>query len=90
MSATADILIVDDDASLRTALGEYLSGAGYAVRVADGEPDPVPVLGEGWGIGGLEPPGDRRDSGHGPDATGPGWLSAPGCSGPARRRRDAR
>ncbi len=36
MSATADILIVDDDASLRTALGEYLSGAGYAVRVADG------------------------------------------------------
>ena len=27
MSATADILIVDDDASLRAALGDYLSGA---------------------------------------------------------------
>ena len=36
MSATADILIVDDDASLRAALGDYLSGAGYAVRTADG------------------------------------------------------
>lgn len=36
MSATADILIVDDDASLRAALRDYLSGAGYAVRTADG------------------------------------------------------
>ena len=36
MTATPDILIVDDDASLRTALGDYLSGAGYAVRTADG------------------------------------------------------
>lgn len=36
MSATADILIVDDDASLRAALQDYLSGAGYAVRTADG------------------------------------------------------
>ena len=36
MSATADILIVDDDASLRAALADYLAGAGYAVRTADG------------------------------------------------------
>lgn len=36
MNATADILIVDDDASLRAALGDYLSGVGYAVRSADG------------------------------------------------------
>ncbi len=36
MSATADILIVDDDTSLRAALRDYLSGAGYAVRTADG------------------------------------------------------
>lgn len=36
MTATADILIVDDDASLRGALQDYLSGAGYAVRTADG------------------------------------------------------
>lgn len=36
MDAAADILIVDDDASLRAALQEYLSGAGYAVRTADG------------------------------------------------------
>jgi len=36
MSATADILIVDDDASLRAALADYLTGAGYAVRTADG------------------------------------------------------
>lgn len=36
MTATADILIVDDDASLRAALDDYLSGAGYAVRTADG------------------------------------------------------
>lgn len=36
MSVTTDILIVDDDASLRAALGDYLSGAGYAVRTADG------------------------------------------------------
>lgn len=36
MNATTDILIVDDDASLRTALRDYLSGAGYAVRTADG------------------------------------------------------
>jgi CheY-like chemotaxis protein len=35
MDATADILIVDDDASLRAALQDYLSGAGYAVRTAD-------------------------------------------------------
>ncbi|MFE9084458.1 response regulator transcription factor [Brevundimonas sp. NPDC003935] len=36
MNATADILIVDDDASLRGALQDYLSGAGYGVRTADG------------------------------------------------------
>jgi two-component system OmpR family response regulator len=36
MSTTADILIVDDDASLRAALGDYLSDAGYVVRTADG------------------------------------------------------
>lgn len=36
MNAAADILIVDDDASLRSALGDYLAGAGYAVRSADG------------------------------------------------------
>ena len=36
MNTTADILIVDDDASLRAALQDYLSGAGYAVRTADG------------------------------------------------------
>lgn len=35
MSAPANILIVDDDASLRAALGDYLSGAGYSVRTAD-------------------------------------------------------
>ncbi|MBN9481249.1 MAG: response regulator transcription factor [Bordetella sp.] len=36
MDAAADILIVDDDASLRAALRDYLSDAGYAVRTADG------------------------------------------------------
>jgi two-component system, OmpR family, response regulator len=36
MSASADILVVDDDASLRVALSEYLAGVGYAVRTADG------------------------------------------------------
>ncbi len=36
MPAPADILVVDDDASLRSALGDYLAGAGYAVRVAEG------------------------------------------------------
>ena len=36
MSATADILIVDDDPGLRAALDDYLSGAGYSVRTADG------------------------------------------------------
>lgn len=34
MSASANILIVDDDASLRAALDDYLSCAGYAVRTA--------------------------------------------------------
>ncbi len=36
MNTTADILIVDDDASLRAALGDYLSEAGYGVRTAEG------------------------------------------------------
>lgn len=36
MPAIADILVVDDDPSLRAALSDYLSGAGYAVRTADG------------------------------------------------------
>jgi len=36
MPSTADILVVDDDPSLRAALSDYLSGAGYTVRTADG------------------------------------------------------
>jgi len=36
MRATTEILVVDDDASLRTALEVYLSGAGYTVRTVDG------------------------------------------------------
>lgn len=36
MRAPIEILVVDDDASLRAALDTYLSGAGYAVRTADG------------------------------------------------------
>lgn len=37
MSATAEILVVDDDASLRAAISDYLTGAGFGVRaVSDG------------------------------------------------------
>lgn len=36
MGATPGILVVDDDASLRAALSDYLSDAGYAARAADG------------------------------------------------------
>ena len=36
MRAIADILVVDDDPSLRAAIGDYLSDAGYDVRTADG------------------------------------------------------
>jgi two-component system OmpR family response regulator len=35
MTALADILVVDDDSSLRAALGEYLTVSGYAVRTVD-------------------------------------------------------
>ena len=34
MSATTDILVIEDDAILRQALAEWLQGAGYAVRTA--------------------------------------------------------
>ena len=36
MSTTPDILVIEDDPIMREALAEWLRGAGYSVRTADG------------------------------------------------------